>query len=65
MHMQHVLGEQEMEPAEVIPYLFEGFLILSLDSRWISAFGVMPSFRVFVDKTGRLNIVSEETCLKQ
>jgi hypothetical protein len=49
----------------MIPYLFENFLILSLDSKWISAFGVMPSFRVFVDKAGRLNIVSEETCLRQ
>lgn len=63
--MQHVLGEQEMESVKMIPYLFENFLILSLDSKWINAFGIMPSFRVFVDKAGRLNIVSEETCLRQ
>jgi len=65
VYMQHVLGEQKMESVIVVPYLFDGFLILSFDSNWMNVFGGMMSFRVFVDKSGRLNIISEESCLKQ
>ncbi len=65
VHMQHVLGEQEMESVVVVPYLFENFLILSLDDNWMDVFGQMPSFKVFVDKCGKLNMISEETCLRQ
>jgi len=54
-----------MESVIVTPYLFEGFLILSLDSKCMNMFGRVPSFRVFVDKYGKLNIVSEESCLRQ
>ena len=47
----------------VVPYLFEGYLLISLKSEWISVFGKVPSFDVMIDG-GRLEIVSREVCLK-
>ena len=60
MRVQHVLGEQEMEPVEVTPYLFENWLILSLDPRWVLAFGGSLSFKAFLDRRRRLCLVSRE-----
>jgi len=54
-----------MESVTVTPYLFDNFLLLSLDSKWMGMFGGMLSFNVFIDKQGKLNIVSEESCLRQ
>lgn len=58
--MQHVLGEQEMESVTVVPYLFEGHLVLSLDQGWLSAFGGRLTFRSFLDRRRRLCLVSEQ-----
>ena len=46
----------------VVPYLFEGHLILSLDPKWVSVFGGRLSFRFFIDRRRRLCLVSEQ-CL--
>ena len=45
---------------KIIPYLFEGFLILSLSAEWIKLFNQIPSFSVFIDDSQKLHIVSEE-----
>jgi hypothetical protein len=47
----------------ISPYLWEGFLILSLDYKWNNVFEGL-SFKVFVDKQRRLCIVSQQ-CLKK
>ena len=44
----------------VKPFLFENNLILSLSSRWIEVIGQIPTFHVFIDKSGRLVIQSKE-----
>lgn len=54
-----------MEPVIVTPYMLDGFIIISLDNKWMNIFGMMPSFSVFIDKYEKLNIVSEESCLRQ
>ena len=38
----------------VIPYLFEKYLIMSLDYKWLSLFDGRLSFKVCVDKKRRL-----------
>lgn len=50
-----------MEHVIVIPYMFEGHLILSLDPKWISLFGGKLSFRTFLDRRRRLCLVSEQS----
>ena len=45
--------------------LFEGFLILGLDPKWISVFGGKLTFFAFVDECGRLNIRSEQRVQKR
>lgn len=50
--------------SNVVPYLFEGHLLISLKSGWISVFGKIPSFDVMIDDMGRLVIASQEACLK-
>ena len=43
---------------EVKPYLFEDFLIISLDKDWIDVCGgIVPTFNAIIDKEGRLNLV--------
>ena len=49
-----------MKPVIVIPYMFEGHLILSLDLKWASLFGGKLSFRTFLDRRRRLCLVSEQ-----
>lgn len=44
----------------VTPYQFEGNLILSMDGKLVSKFGGKLSFKVFLDRKGRLNIISEQ-----
>jgi hypothetical protein len=44
----------------ITPYLFNNFLLLSLNSDWINQFGCIPKFDVFVDKNKKLCIVSME-----
>jgi len=47
----------------VSPRIFEGFLVIGLDVKWMPLFGGKLSFKVFVDKQRRLCIVSEQ-CLR-
>ena len=49
-----------MKPVIVVPYMFEGHLLLSLDSKWLSLFGGKLSFRTFLDRRRRLCLVSEQ-----
>jgi len=44
----------------ITPYLFEGYLIISLDHKWINIFGKIPTFVVQLDDDGRLHLVSKE-----
>jgi hypothetical protein len=44
----------------VIPYLFEKYLIMSLDYKWLSLFDGRLSFKVCVDKKRRLCLISEQ-----
>lgn len=59
--VRQVLGGQRMKPVIVVPYMFEGHLILSLDPKWILLFGGKLSFRTFLDKRSRLCFVSEQS----
>lgn len=34
----------------VNPILWEGYLLLSFDSKWIEVFGFVPSFEVVIEK---------------
>lgn len=47
----------------MIPYKFEGFWVLSLDNKIVSAFEGKLSFRAFIDRSRKLHIVSEERLL--
>ena len=47
----------------MIPYKFEGFWVLSLDHKLVTAFGGKLSFKAFIDRSRRLCIVSEERLL--
>ena len=47
----------------VSPCIWEGYLILSLDSKWNGMFGRDLSFQVLIDKKKRLVITSEQ-CLQ-
>lgn len=43
---------------QVKPYLFEDFLIISLDRQWIDVHGgEIPTFTAVIDEEGRLNLV--------
>jgi hypothetical protein len=43
---------------QVKPYLFEDFLIISLDKKWISVLGgKIPEFTAMIDEKGRLSLV--------
>ena len=46
--------------SKIIPYLFEGYLVLSLSADWIKLFNQIPSFSVFIDDSQKLHIVSKE-----
>jgi len=39
---------------QVTPYLFENYLIISLDNKWIKVCNGIPKFTVLIDKTGHL-----------
>ena len=47
----------------MIPDKCDGFWVLSLDHKLVTAFGGKLSFRVFIDRSRRLCIVSEERLL--
>jgi hypothetical protein len=50
-----------MNKQTITPYLFEGFLIISLEQKWIEKFGTIPSFVVYVDDNQQLHMVSKES----
>lgn len=62
MHVRQILGGEGMERL-MIPYKFEGFWVLSLDHKLVTAFGEKLSFRAYIDRSRRLHIVSEERLL--
>ncbi len=39
--------------------LFDEFLIVSLDKKWINIFGRLPVFRIIIDDQGRLCLQSQ------
>lgn len=43
----------------IIPYLYDGFLIISLRPEWLCLFGKIPVFEFHI-KARRLHIISEE-----
>ena len=49
----------------VSPYLFERNLILAFDAELLSVFGRELSFRVSIDKKGRLCIISRQHVKKE
>lgn len=44
----------------ITPYIFENFLLLSLNYDWLNQFGSIPKFDVFIDKNKKLCIISTE-----
>lgn len=45
----------------VTPGVFEGFLVIGLDAEWLPKFGGKLSFSVYVNRRGRLCLISEQT----
>lgn len=45
--------------------LFEGYLILALDKKWLDAFGESPTFEASLDDKGKLHLVSTESIYKE
>lgn len=44
--------------------LFEGYLILSLDKKWLDVFGEIPTFEASLDNDGKLHLVSTKSVYK-
>jgi len=42
---------------EIIPYIFENYLIISLSKDWIKVFDKVPKFEAFIDNKKRLILV--------
>ncbi len=49
-----------MNKQTITPYMFEGFLIISLDSKWLESFGKVPTFVISIDKKNHLHLISKE-----
>jgi hypothetical protein len=45
------------------PSLFEGYLIISLDSKWIELFKTIPTFDVYIEEN-KLHLISQESIQK-
>jgi len=44
----------------ITPHLFENYLIIAFDSKWIELFGKIPTFSVEIDSNKRLHLISNE-----
>ena len=44
----------------VSPYVFENFLIISLELEWLKHFKNMPTFDVIIDNEKKLHFISKE-----
>lgn len=49
---------------ETKPLLFEGYLLLALDKKWLDVFGEMPTFEVSLDDNGKLHLISTKSIHK-
>jgi hypothetical protein len=49
---------------KITPYEFEKYLVIALDNKWENLFDEELSFKSFLDKKGRLNIISLQSCQK-
>lgn len=49
-----------MAKKTITPHLFEGHLILALDIGWTELFNKIPKFSMYIDKSLRLHLVSED-----
>ncbi|MFZ0183515.1 MAG: hypothetical protein WAL88_01615 [Nitrosotalea sp.] len=45
--------------------LFEGYLILSLDKKWLDVFGELPTFEASLDDDGKLHLTSTKSVYKK
>jgi len=45
--------------------LFEGYLILSLDKKWLGVFGEIPTFEASLDDNGKLHLTSTKSVYKK
>jgi hypothetical protein len=50
---------------ETKPMLFEGYLILCLDKKWLDVFGEMPTFEARLDNDGKLHLISTKSVYKK
>ena len=46
---------------EVKPLLFDGYLVLSLNKKWLDVFGEMPTFEASLDDDGKLHLTSTKS----
>ena len=49
-----------MKKCKITPYLFEGYLIISLHTDWIKTFDGIPDFIVNIEKGQKLHIISDK-----
>ncbi len=47
------------ELGTVQAHLFDDYVIVSLDKKWINLFGGLPIFRIIIDDKGRLCLQSQ------
>lgn len=45
--------------------LFEGYLILSLDKKWLDVFGEEPTFEASLDDNEKLHLISTKSINKK
>lgn len=50
---------------ETKPLLFEGYLVLALDKKWLYVFGEMPTFEASLDDNGKLHLTSTKSVYKK
>ncbi len=46
---------------KVNAFLFDEFLVLGLDKKWLEIFGELPSFESMIDDSGRLILKSTKS----
>ena len=44
----------------IVPYFFEGFLLISLSPKWIKAFDGVPNFEWKIGEDKRLYLISDK-----
>lgn len=50
---------KQKQIGQIIPFLHDGYLLISLNKKWIDVFGKIPTFSVCIND-GKLNLCTVE-----